>query len=116
MNPVFRDLFAAKVAGAVTAAKALGHLDHDGVKGWLREVLMRDLLRPFLPPTIGMGHGIVIDSYGSQSPQQDLVLFSHETIPSLLVDEECGLFPVESVLFTVEIKSTLTSTTLKDAL
>ena len=114
MNQAFRDLFAARVAGAVASAQALSQVNHAGLKGALREVLVRDLLRPFLPPTIGVGHGVVITAYDEQSTEQDVVIYSRSTMPCLLVDEEGGVFPLESTLFTMEVKSTLTLQELRE--
>lgn len=114
MNQVFRDLFAARVAGAVASAKALGQMNHAGLKGALREVLVRALLRPFLPPTIGVGHGVVITAYDEQSTEQDVVIYSRNAMPCLLVDEDAGVFPLESTLFTMEVKSTLTLEELRE--
>jgi hypothetical protein len=113
LNQAFRDLFGAKVAGAVASAKALGQVDHSGLKGALREVLVRSLLRPFLPPSIGVGHGIVISAYDDQSTEQDVVIYNRANLPCILIDEESGLFPLESTLFTIEVKSKLNATELE---
>lgn len=113
MNQAFRDLLTARVAGAVASAKALGKVNHAGLKGALREVLIRSLLRPLLPPSLGVGHGIIITAYDQQSPEQDAVIFSRDMTPCLLIDEETGLFPLESVISGIEVKSVLTAEELR---
>ncbi len=115
MNQAFRNLLVAQVAGAVSAARALGPVEHSGLKGALREIILRSLLRPLLPPNIGLGHGVVVTAFDQQSTEQDVIIFNRNSVPSLILDGENGLFPLEAVLFTVEVKSVLTSTELHSA-
>lgn len=60
--------------------------------------------------------GQIIDAYGSPiSSQMDIILNDKSILPPVLIDDKVGLFPVESVLYTVEIKITLNAGELKGA-
>lgn len=115
MNDIYHRLTLSRVAAAVGAAIAVKSLEHPGVKGQLREIVIRDLLRPLLPADIGLGTGIVVTSTNQQSGQQDVVMFDRHILPPILWEGSSGIFPVESVLYSIEIKSTLTSTELRKA-
>lgn len=107
-NP-YHDIVRTKVVAAMGAAKAVAGISHPGLKGKIREILIRDLFRPLLPADIGVGSGQIISYYNNdQSKEQDIVLYDRSILPPILFDEFMGLFPIESVLYTIEVKSTLT--------
>jgi len=112
----YRDLFRSRVASAIEQARATSKLSHQGVKGSIVEILIRDLLRPLLPADIGVGSGQIIDSYaGAMSNQIDIVLYDRSILPPILYDGTTGLFPIESVLYSIEVKTRLTAADLRDA-
>jgi hypothetical protein len=115
VNIAYKSLFAARVAGAIGAATAVASVNHAGVKGRIREILVRDLFRPLLPYVLGLATGHIVTSENHQSPEQDVVIFDRRILPPVLFEESLGLLPIESVLATVEVKTTLTATELKDA-
>jgi len=77
------------------------------VKGRLRELVIDQLLRPVLPPSFGLGAGIIMDSHGNSSGEIDVVIFNKDILPPLLFNEREGVFPVEACLYAIEVKSTL---------
>jgi hypothetical protein len=93
----------------VDAARALIGVQHKGLKGRLREVVIRDLLRPLFPTDIGLGSGEIVDTQDRHSTEQDIVIYDKAILPPFLLEERDGLFPVESVLYTIEVKSVLDS-------
>lgn len=112
----YRELFRSKVKSAVEQAKAAAGFDHQGVKGSVLEALISQLFEPLLPPNIGVGTGQIIDSYsGQQSGQIDIVLYNKSILPPILLDQRLGIFPIESVLYTIEVKTTLNATELRMA-
>ncbi len=64
-----------------------------------------------------MGSGCVIDSYGNCSRQQDVVLYERDNCPVFSVNNtlETTYFPCEGVLAVIEVKSSITSNTLRDS-
>jgi hypothetical protein len=115
MNRPYRDMFVARAHGAVVAARSVANVSHSGLKGHMRELLIRELFRPLLPADVGVGTGQVITVHDQQSSEQDVVIFDRRILPPMVLESSTGLFPVESVLFTVEVKSRLTAAELRSA-
>lgn len=90
--------------------------EHQGVKGEGNETVLRDLITKFIPKRYGVGTGVVIDRHGKPSRQCDIVIYDTFLYPSLLSLTSVHLFPVDIVYATIEIKTTLTSKTAKEAL
>lgn len=110
---VYRELVQSRTAAAIGAAKSLSQIGHSGLKGRMREIVIRDLLRPLLPIDVGLGTGIIITVDHRQSSEQDVVLFDRRILPPILLEQSNGVFPIESFLFSIEVKSVLTSTELR---
>ncbi len=112
----YQDLLRSKVASAITQAEAAAGFSHQGVKGSVLELLISQLFEPLLPADIGVGTGQIIDAYsGKMSGQIDIILYNKAILPPVLVDEKLGVFPIESVLYTIEVKTTLNATELRMA-
>lgn len=110
----YQAILRAKIISAVEHAKAAADLTHQGVKGTVLEILVGQLFRPLLPADIGIGTGQIIESYtGRLSGQIDIILYDRSILPPILLDEKLGIFPIESVLYTIEVKTTLTASDLK---
>ena len=113
----FRDSFIAPdCRGAIAKAKLLAPLKHKGLQGQLREVLMRDMLNPVLPPEIRQGTGKLVSYLGDESPQLDVILYAPSILPPWLLDENTGFFPAKSCLYSIEVKSRLTAEELRKAI
>src|SRR6266851_1663236 len=116
MHPLYRNLMVERIRYAVAAARAAQKLEHAGVKGAIREVLIADLFRPLLPADIGVASGILISAYDqAQSSQQDIILFDRRILPPILFEQGPAIVPIESALICFEIKSRLTATELRSA-
>ncbi|MGY3331324.1 hypothetical protein ACVILI_004341 [Mesorhizobium sp. USDA 4775] len=85
--------------------------------GSAREHPARAQLERILPGYVGVGSGIVIDSYGGMSQQQDVVIFERNICPVFDINgsPEATYYPAEGVIAVGEIKSSLNTTTLTDA-
>jgi hypothetical protein len=115
MNTTYRSLFVSRIAAAIGDARAATVITHSGVKGTIREILVRDLFRPLLPSDLGIGTGQVATANNELSPQQDVVIYNRRILPPVLFEETVGIFPVESVLATVEVKTMLNAGELQSA-
>lgn len=114
MHQLYRSLVSERVRYAIAAAHAVQPLEHSGVKGAIREVLMADLFRPLLPADIGVATGILISAFDQhQSGQQDIIIFNKRILPPILFEQGPAIVPVESALVCIEVKSKLTSTELQ---
>lgn len=116
MNAIYRDLILARAQAAIGATGAVTGIGHSGLKGQLREIVIRDLLRPLFPANIGLGTGEIITANNQHSQQQDVVVFDKSIVPPILLEGTTGVFPIESVLFAIEIKTVLTATELKSSI
>jgi hypothetical protein len=111
----------AKVEAAVAMATAVKNAPppastvHTGVQGQIREILVRELFRPLLPPDFGVGTGQLIDGCSNLSPETDIILFDRRLAPPMMLNESLGFFPIESCLFIVEVKTTLNPAELKNS-
>ena len=108
----FRNLVRALQADAAVA----GGIEDAVTVGSLREAVVKRFLRPHLPETISILSGIIIDSNGNKSRQQDIVLVDR-SFPTISVGSEgVALIVAESVLATIEVKSCLDSAALHTTL
>jgi Domain of unknown function (DUF6602) len=116
MNRLFRDFVVARIASAVREARAAAAVPHPGVRGQIREILIRDLFRPLLPTDMGVGHGQIVSAVDERvSTEQDIVIYDRRLLPPLLYEGSLGLFPLECSLAAVEVKSRLTREELRGA-
>jgi len=81
-------------------------------------MLLEQLIRPWLPPYCQVGSGTIIDSDGTSRAlsEDDLVIYDPGLAPPLLLSPRDGIFPVESVLEKIEVKSQLTRDEMRHAL
>ena len=102
-----------------TAALAAvdGEIGHPGVKGRSRELLMNNLLMPWLPAAVGCGTGIIVDheQHVVSAGQDDIVLFDQMLAPSILASSNSthGVYLFDNVLCRVEVKSRLARSDLE---
>jgi hypothetical protein len=119
MNEYIRNRVRADAAHTVQLAQNERLIVHPGVRGRFRELLVNNLLSPWLPPYVGCGTGVIVDAENRarQSTQEDIVLFDQSLVPSIVASTHApdGIFPLNGVLARVEVKSVLTKTNLRDA-
>ncbi|MFT3710250.1 MAG: hypothetical protein QM817_21695 [Archangium sp.] len=100
-------------ANSAIAANA-GHSIH---KGTPREAFIADFLESHLSNRVAIGTGEVIDAKsqaGAQRHQHDIVIYRPE-YPRLSFGGGISAFLIESVVATIEVKSTLTRAELENA-
>jgi len=115
-HAIFRNEFVLRVRTALTRADEVAHIDHHGLAGRAREVFVRDLLRPVLPPYVELGSGKIADSHGHLSRETDVVIYSVATLPPFMIEDGFGVYPAEACIYAIEVKSTLTAEQFKDAI
>lgn len=90
------------------------NVSHQGVKGNLNEILLKELISSLLSKKYKAIKGIVQDCQGNQSSESDIILTNTEILPSFLFGNEVGFVPAESVEYWFEVKSKLNNTEIKD--
>jgi len=83
-------------------------LEHSGEIGRAREQALRDLLRTFLPPSLGVTTGFVIDAHGGKSLQQDIIVHFTDYHARFELGG-VSLVPIEAVIAVLEVKSNAAS-------
>lgn len=98
------------ISAALTKADSIGSMRHNLSKGQLRELFITDLFMKFLPHQFDIGSGIIVNQKGEQSNQTDLVIYDKSILPPFISESISGIFPIESVIATIEIKSKCSGT------
>ncbi|NOZ84484.1 MAG: hypothetical protein GXP60_06755 [Epsilonproteobacteria bacterium] len=93
-------------------------VQHTVLRGRLRELLIDNILTPWLPPYVISGTGTIIEAENGkrESTQDDIILFDKTLAPPILGSSSTkeGVFLFNSVLARVEVKSTVTRGHIKD--
>lgn len=93
-------------------------VQHNGLRGRLRELLIDNILTPWLPPYVLSGTGTIIEAvnFKRESTQDDIILFDKTLAPPILGSSSAkdGIFLYNSVLARIEVKSTATRAFMKD--
>lgn len=82
-------------------------ITHKGERGAQQEETLIKFLSHYLPKKYGIGSGEIVNSHDQVSRQCDIVIYNVNESPLLLIREGYQLFPVESVVATIEVKSTI---------
>ncbi|MBZ2413806.1 hypothetical protein IPT12_15315 [Xanthomonas perforans] len=104
---MFEEIFNARVRELWNLYAATGPLHHPGEKGAFREAFLRRLLESVLPLQYGIGSGVIVDGFGRQSPQVDLLIYDRRNFPPFYESGGHGIYPFDSVLRVIEVKSQL---------
>lgn len=88
-------------------------LQHPGLKGASFEEVFRQFLRAYLPATLDISTGIVVDSAGRSSRQIDIIISDAMKTPIFYRSGETRVVPVEGVYAVIEVKANLNQQELK---
>ena len=95
--------------------KDVGLLNHCVNLGTARENLITNFLKKNLPESIGYHSGELFDCQGARSGQIDIVLHPI-TSPKINLHDTINMFPAETVLAAIEVKSNLKKDDIEKAL
>ncbi len=88
-------------------------IPHSVTKGSQNEEALKNTIRNFIPKKYSIGQGIIIDSFGNASKQIDLIIYDSYIYPSLFSQASTSLYPVETVVAAIEVKTFLGQEQLK---
>jgi len=88
---------------------------HPGTKGDASEFQWLQWLKTYLPQRYEVNSGFVIDSDGSISEQQDIIVYDRQYTPYLLNKDGVIYVPAESVYAVIEVKQELSRIYIKYA-
>ena len=79
---------------------------HSTIKGTSIEVVLRRMLREYLPGHFSVGLGQIANSSGELSPQQDILVYDGKAFPHLAVNEDSSVIVCcESIVAAIECKT-----------
>lgn len=96
-------------------AEARSALQHPGLKGSSFEEIFRHFLRNYLPATLDISTGIIVDSSGRSSRQIDVIISDAAKTPIFYRSGDTRVVPIEGVYSIIEVKATLTAQELRKA-
>ena len=116
MNNFVRNRVIKNIHAAIEEAENVNEISHRFLKGRIREIAINNLITPIISKKLEIGTGKIIDSTNYESSEIDLIIHSKELIPPLMFNEQLGLFPIESCLAAIEVKSTVNATELQTSI
>ncbi len=112
MNKQFKEKIITNIRNVLDDSNWAENFNHQGLKGRSREIFLTNLIKPMLSPNIEISSGTIIDSHEGQSRQIDIIIYDRSILPPILLNSEEGIIPIEAVLSTIEVKSSLNKTEL----
>ena len=90
-------------------------INHSASKGTLREFIMKNIIRPFLPKRYGICNGECFDLYGSTSKQMDVIIYD-DLFSYAIPIGDYYIMPFESTYGEIEVKSMLNKQTFLESI
>lgn len=87
---------------------------HNLTKGQNNEESLKNIISNLIPKRYSIGSGIIIDSFGEKSRQCDIVIYDNGIYPNLFNQSSNSIFPVETVLACIEVKTYIDDSILDD--
>lgn len=117
MNEYYRTIINENIKKGLKDASSASNINHRFLIGRLREIVLNTLLEPMLNNNYSMGTGKVIDYDGNLSKEIDICIYSKNLHPPIFfsLNDKLGIFPIESVLSCIEVKSSFSKKNIKDA-
>jgi hypothetical protein len=111
----YRQVAIDNIEKALASVNASSSIHHSLRKGRLREIVVSELIQPFLTPHTKVAAGTIIDHYGNQSRELDIILYDERITPPVLLTASEGIIPCHSVLATIDVRNRMNKTELKKA-
>lgn len=90
-------------------------IQHNLEDGKYREYLVTKVLKKIIPSKYSITNGFIIDSDNNISKEMDVIIYDRNYVPPFF-DETYTVVPIEAVIAVIQVKTTLSSTTLKDSI
>lgn len=116
IDNLIRDFVLQDIKIAMDSFELTKAISHQGLKGKARELFVERLFRSLMSNEFKFGSGVITDRFGNQASETDVILYSPEILPARDAEETVGIFPIESCIYSIEVKSRITSTEIDDAI
>lgn len=88
-------------------------LSHPGLRGASFEESFRGFLRSYLPKSLDVSTGVLVDSHGGHSRQLDVIISDAAKTPVFYSVGETRVVPVECAYMVIEVKANLDAAALQ---
>ena len=105
----------AAVKSLIERVHSLSEREHRLAKDKLRALFVTNILEAFLPSQFGVGSGFILNEGGDQSDPVDIIIYDNRILPPFIQQQNIGVYPAESVIATISVKSWLRKTDLISA-
>jgi len=102
------------IKGLIERTQSIKNLDSETLKGELIEIFISNLIKNFLPSNFEVGSGAIVNQRGEQIPHVDVIIYDNSFLPPFIKEYNLGVYPAESVIAIIEVKSWLDKTVLKN--
>lgn len=89
---------------------------HNASAGMLREKVIKDILKPYLPDCYGISGGLCYDHEENKSKQLDIIIYDTLFSYRLPFGSDFIVFPCESVYGNIEVKTALNKDTIQESI
>jgi hypothetical protein len=83
--------------------------------GELKELFIGVILKKFLPSSLGVGSGTVINMNGTRGNQTDVIVYDSRILPPFIQEQHLGVYPIETVVAAIEVKTLLSRRGIEQA-
>ncbi|EHK9050569.1 hypothetical protein RH728_004414 [Vibrio vulnificus] len=112
MNPI-QKIIQSRLKSLLEISNGFEAIDHGSTKGTLREGLLTKFFKDVIPSQLSISSGIISDASGKVSKQTDFIVFNKSVLPVVFLSEDISVVPLDAVYLTAEIKTTLTTDSLR---
>ena len=112
MNPI-QKIIQSRIKSLLEVSNGFEAIDHSSTKGTLREGLLTKFFKDVIPSQLSISSGVISDASGKVSKQTDFIVFNKSVLPVIFLSEDISVVPLDAVYLTAEIKTTLTTDSLR---
>ena len=80
---------------------------HMAARGTSFESIIREFLKKYLPPSLDVSTGFLVDSNGNQSRQLDIIISDAAHTPIFFSKETIRVVPIECAYAAIEVKASI---------
>jgi hypothetical protein len=114
-NKLYQDILKNDILELVSKSEAINSINHNGIKGNIRENGLSSFIRKYLPQQWECGAGKIHDFNGVESSETDLIIYDKNSLPKLF-EETTGVYPIESCKYAIEVKTKSTAQEIKSTI
>jgi hypothetical protein len=112
-STIFKEIIKVDILTMISESNAINSINHNGLKGYIREKGLSKFITKYLPFEWKVGHGEIQDCNGNSSSETDLLIYNLNILPPALFGADLGIYPIESCKYVFEVKTTSNAKEIK---